>query len=100
MNDDLRIKIWNKFKGECQDCGKKLFPYITTIQPWEVSEISPGELEKRKLLLKPNVHHLDENKNNGDETNLILLCNICHMGIHHLGHRDHDYHKAFEKVSS
>lgn len=30
-----------------------------------------------------HVHHIDENHNNNDSSNLIVLCANCHWGLHH-----------------
>jgi 5-methylcytosine-specific restriction endonuclease McrA len=32
-----------------------------------------------------NVHHIDENRQNPDVTNLEVLCRSCHNKAHHLG---------------
>jgi len=55
FNSKLKVKIRNRDENECKACFAS----------------------KCKL----NVHHIDYNKTNNNEDNLILLCNPCHMKI-------------------
>jgi len=55
FTDELKEEIRNRDRRECQLCHKE-------------------ELD-RKL----DVHHIDYNKKNCNEENLISLCNLCHM---------------------
>ena len=57
FNDKLRESIRKRDGYKCQECG--------------VSEI--------ELIRKLHVHHIDYNKKNNFEDNLISLCNSCHM---------------------
>lgn len=61
FNTDLkrRIKIRDNF--QCQKCNEKLSGY------------------RSKSL---DVHHIDHNKNNNEESNLISLCKRCHRLTH------------------
>ena len=38
------------------------------------------ECKKRKAF---QIHHIDKNKRNNEEDNLLFLCHICHHNIHH-----------------
>jgi endogenous inhibitor of DNA gyrase (YacG/DUF329 family) len=57
FNGSLKAKIKLRDKYECQICGL---------------------LEKDKKL-PFNIHHIDYDKNNSKESNLILLCHRCHL---------------------
>jgi 5-methylcytosine-specific restriction endonuclease McrA len=52
---ELRVKVRLRDNYTCQSCGKK-----------------------RSL----DVHHIDSNKHNNSESNLILLCRSCHLKTH------------------
>lgn len=45
-----------------------------------------------------NVHHIDYNPANNEDTNLVVLCQLCHLALHRLEYweRKHqaDYFKA------
>ena len=55
FNNKLKEQIRKRDNFTCQECGKSQL--------------------KRKL----SIHHIDYNKNNNSEINLISLCNKCHM---------------------
>ena len=54
---DYRRNAFNAYPHQCAVCG------------WD---------EDERIL---EVHHIDENRNNNDLTNLIILCPICHKKI-------------------
>ena len=56
FNNILKEKIIKRDCSRCQECGKL------------------QELNKRRL----DIHHIDYNKNNNGEENLISLCSSCH----------------------
>lgn len=37
-----------------------------------------------------NIHHIDNDSTNNDLKNLVLLCQECHMRLHHSGLKDFD----------
>jgi hypothetical protein len=50
-----------------------------------------GDKDKRKI-----VHHKDENKNNNNISNLQVLCQSCHAGLHYVeDHRKHQKNGDF-----
>lgn len=57
---ELKDKIRKRDGNKCVICSRK-----------------PGRWEK-----KLHVHHIDENKENCDENNLVSLCNSCHRSVH------------------
>jgi hypothetical protein len=60
FNENLKEQIRNRDNHECQYCHKK-----------EIEELK--EFNRRL-----NIHHIDYNKKNCDEDNLISLCEKCH----------------------
>ena len=56
---DTRQQVLNRDNFTCRFCGFKATKY-------------------------QEVHHLDDNHQNNDQTNLLTVCNLCHM-VHHLG---------------
>ncbi len=54
FNEQLKEKIYQRDNYSCQECGEKQLNYIFPI------------------------HHIDYNKKNNQENNLIMLCNSCH----------------------
>jgi hypothetical protein len=60
FNNNLKEKIRNRDKYQCKKCNK--------IQ----------EQELKDLHIKLAVHHIDYNKKNCNENNLITLCHNCH----------------------
>lgn len=52
-----------------------------------------GECQSCKSKLYLQVHHIDKNKFNNEDSNLILLCYACHKSIH-----NHLYLPSFLKV--
>lgn len=56
FNQELKEKIRKRDNYICQECGKT----------------------KKELKRKLNIHHIDYNKRNNGENNLISLCDICH----------------------
>ena len=64
----------------CVDCGKRLNYYGT--KRCEISQTKHIIKIKRKL----DVHHIDYNKQNCKENNLISLCQNCHITTN--GNRD------------
>lgn len=61
FNKELKEKIRKRDNYECQECHKK-------------QEESKGKL---------SVHHIDYNKKNNSPTNLISLCQKCHVKTNH-----------------
>jgi phage FluMu protein Com len=55
LSQDIVGRIYFKYKCQCANCG-----------------------ENQNL----HIHHVDFNRNNNDEENLILLCKDCHKFIH------------------
>lgn len=82
----------------CKDTAQRIGG-LTAIQPKHYTEESKNYRLKAMRLL-PNhcancgykthidvlqVHHIDENRNNNDISNLMILCPTCHVA-HHKGH--------------
>lgn len=55
----LRERIREKFNRKCQICG----------------------CDEKECLTRLDIHHIDNNKLNHNEDNLIPLCHICHLKI-------------------
>jgi len=62
FNDELKDKIRTRYHFRCQQCFR------------HQEELRDKSNRKVKL----NIHHIDYNKKNNSETNLILLCRNCH----------------------
>lgn len=60
FNETLKMYIRSKYNNKCYICGK-------------------SELENNRKL---SVHHIDRNKENTRENNLIPLCDVCHPSSH------------------
>lgn len=58
---ELKARILERDGGKCVVCG-----YVTRD-------------DERKL----HIHHIDEDKENCSDHNLVSLCNPCHISIHH-----------------
>lgn len=65
FNNILKNKIRERDNHICQLCGR--------------TEEENLEISKKKL----NIHHIDYNKKNCNENNLISLCSSCHMKTHY-----------------
>lgn len=63
FNEQFKNKIRNKFNFRCQQCFR------------HQDELRTSKNRKYKL----HIHHIDYNKKNNDEKNLIPLCRCCHM---------------------
>ena len=63
FNNELREKIRVRDKSRCQECFR------------HQDELHTSTGKKYKLI----VHHIDYNKQNNDESNLISLCMNCHF---------------------
>lgn len=59
FNDKLKGEIRNRDNYECQNC----------------------KIKEHKCYRKLDIHHLDSNKNNCRKSNLISLCQSCHIKI-------------------
>ena len=59
FNKRLKRAILKRDNYKCKICGRK-----------------------KDLFIPLDIHHLDQNKNNNDQDNLITLCHICHSKIH------------------
>ena len=57
FNNKLKEKIRKRDNYTCQECGKK----------------------QKELGYKLHIHHIDYNKKNNQEKNLISLCRQCHL---------------------
>lgn len=62
FNEKLKEKIRKKYNYRCQECFR------------EQSELITKTNKSKKL----TIHHIDYNKKNNIENNLIPLCNSCH----------------------
>lgn len=67
FNKILKMKIEEKFQHTCQICGK--IKMVVNSRGWAV-------------------HHIDYNKENNDELNLIFLCSFCHNKTNGIKNRD------------
>jgi len=56
FNNGLKLQIRKRDNYTCQECGKT----------------------EKQLKRKLSIHHIDYNKKNNDENNLISLCSKCH----------------------
>jgi len=79
LENNNRWEGGNSFKGYPFGWTEKFKEHIrsrdnNTCQDCKIAEIETGE--------KLNVHHIDCNKDNLDENNLISLCRNCHMIRH------------------
>ena len=63
---ELRERILKRDNYSCQTCGYS--PSLVIIG-------------KRKSL---HIHHIDKNRENNSDSNLITLCPSCHSKLHHL----------------
>lgn len=54
------VRVWERAGNRCEVCG--------------------AAYQKRRL----HIHHIDEDKRNNAEENLIVLCNTCHLLVHHV----------------
>ena len=70
FNNQLKLKIRTRDTFKCQFCG-----------------IKESKVKYKKL----DVHHIDYNKFNCSESNLITLCNPCNVKANH----NHDYWYAY-----
>ena len=75
FNDKLKESIRDRDEHKCQNCGK--------IEQEQIKEIN------KKL----HVHHIDYNKENIEQDNLITLCNKCNNSANY----ERDYWYAFYK---
>jgi len=67
----LRSVIWERDKGVCQICKRK------------ICEISPDDTKSARVILSTgHIHHKDLNWENNDPDNLVLLCRDCHAALH------------------
>lgn len=81
-NDKLRSKIRLRDNNKCQLCKIQI-------------------LKRRKIAESKNwlvVHHIDENKKNNNENNLITLCQSCHIIVHKTFDSEKRYMKRFIKL--
>ena len=67
FNNKKRNKIKKRDNFTCQLCGDKI-------------------LEKRRIKINPTknwltVHHIDYNKKNSEDDNLVTLCNLCNISV-------------------
>jgi 5-methylcytosine-specific restriction endonuclease McrA len=82
--DEMRAKHWNYKDGR----GRKGYPVhwyaisgrIRNRDSGECMYCHHGELPKNKM--EHDVHHIDGNKMNNDDINLITLCHKCHGSAH------------------
>jgi len=64
---NLQRRVYYRDEEQCQFCKKEL----------TYSQNSAGS-----LIPSLHIHHIDRNRKNNDESNLICLCASCHMKIH------------------
>ena len=79
FNEELKLKIRNRDNYRCQKCS------VT---------------EEEHLIvygIKLSVHHIDYNKENNEEENLITLCNECNLRVNY--NRDYWTNYFEEKIS-
>jgi len=83
-----------KLKGRRSRVKSHDNPYYNVTYPPEFNECLREQIRERdgrkcmkclkpesELRRKCDVHHIDENKNNNDESNLISYCQRCHQKI-------------------
>ena len=63
-----KIKARDNFKCRYCMCEEEIITYL-----------SKGEEKKKSNLV---IHHIDENKHNNSESNLLTLCASCHITLH------------------
>ncbi len=63
FNEKLKEKVRSRDSYRCQECFR------------HQDELYTKKGRRRKL----SVHHIDYNKRNNDESNLVSLCTSCHM---------------------
>lgn len=84
-HDIIRPAILKRDSFKCQHCGVRHKNYYLfqpsgikiKIEQDEYIEYLQHGLDARRIYLQ--VAHLDNNKSNNDDTNLLSLCNTCHL---------------------
>jgi len=78
-NNDWKRKV-EKFPVVCRFCQK---------HNWFVGDNYPCEI-CNKIVLTPEIHHIDKNRNNNVPNNLLVSCTRCHKRIH--GQKVRNFH--------
>ena len=66
-----RLVAFKNYDWKCAVCGYE-----------EDIEYTKGSTEATKVPVILDVHHLDNNRNHNDSSNLVILCPTCHAKIH------------------
>jgi len=83
--DEIRPSILKRDKMRCRHCGVKHRSWIVRLAPGLYQTIDKDEISdfsnngKRPYQVFLQVAHLDNNTLNNDESNLLALCNACHL---------------------
>jgi len=84
-NDTIRPRILKRDKFQCQHCDIKHRQYVLIDQQNKVVKIEPDEHRELKeagmntYRVYLQVAHLDNDKNNCSDENLLSLCPRCHL---------------------